>query len=492
MGLSDMVNWEVYADMVAAAGGVLEICMTGCLFWRFAKPFLPGNKRTEMVGVTYALVMLVLKFCPLEMDNKICGGIGVLSVFIVMYWIDRRNTKQKLFLALTFYLLEWIAWGVILGPWSSVYHMLVMRPFIAERDALQFVLWVIMEIVFVAMNVSVKAFLIWVLHQNYRYKRENMTKGEFVLLLAPSMSVMAGYWIISYFVNIYRTDLGQDMEDVHGEYIWFRALYMAISFAALLTVIISYRHIKDGQRREKEDAVLSRQREDMKRHMEEVERLYGDIRSLKHDMANHVMVLESLYGSGIKEREEGGEAEEADRWKESAHESLKGVNRSAEAGKYMAQLRARVEEITFEIRSGNPVTDVILMEKYKEAEKKGIAFQYEFHYPEKAGVEAFDVSIILNNALNNAMEAAEECEDAFVSVRSYQTRNAWMIEVKNSAAGWRDMDEESGLPITTKKEAGHGFGIASIKKAAKKYHGDIDIMQDGREFVLSVMLMKQG
>ncbi len=486
------MNWEFYGDVVMYAGGVLENCISGILFWRFVKPFLRSEKQTWMVGITYALVMLALRFYPYEVDNKICYGIGVTAVFLVMYWLDRRNPEQKVFLAVTFYLLEWIAWGVILGPWDMMYHVIVMRSPFIEFAFRQWALWLVMEILFVSMDISAKGLLIKVIHRAYHYKQENMTKREFALLLAPSMSVVAGYWISSYFCNIYEMDSGQYMYDIHQEYIWFRALYMAVSFAALLTVIISYQHIKDGQRKEKEEAILSRQMEDMKRHLNEVERLYVDIRSLKHDMANHVMVLESIYGQArVEEEDEKGEfIGKSGGVKDGGSSKIgESVGKSEIAGKYMAQLKKHVEKTILEISSGNPITDVILREKCDEAAEKGISFCCEFHYPAQTKVDAFDVSIILNNALNNAMEAAGECENPFVLVKSYQMRNAWMIEIRNSMMGLRAIDEESGLPKTAKKGAGHGFGLVSIQKVAQRYNGDIDISQEGREFVLSVMLM---
>ena len=77
------------------------------------------------------------------------------------------------------------------------------------------------------------------------------------------------------------------------------------------------------------------------------------------------------------------------------------------------------------------MTDVILAEKRKEAQERGIGFICDFHYPEKTGINAFDVSIILNNALDNAMEAAEGCERPFIDIKSWRQRNVYMIEVRN-------------------------------------------------------------
>lgn len=64
-----------------------------------------------------------------------------------------------------------------------------------------------------------------------------------------------------------------------------------------------------------------------------------------------------------------------------------------------------------------------------------------------------------------------------------------MIEVKNSMAGKRRIEAESGLPVTTKERAGHGFGLVNIRKVAQKYYGDIAIEQEEGSFRLVIMLM---
>ena len=48
---------------------------------------------------------------------------------------------------------------------------------------------------------------------------------------------------------------------------------------------------------------------------------------------------------------------------------------------------------------------MILLEKKKEAGMRGIRFECDFRYPENTKLDAFDVSVILYNALNNCMES---------------------------------------------------------------------------------------
>ena len=67
-----------------------------------------------------------------------------------------------------------------------------------------------------------------------------------------------------------------------------------------------------------------------------------------------------------------------------------------------------------------------------------------------------------------------------------------MLEVTNCISKRVEIDLETGLPETTKKDANnHGFGLANIRKVALKYYGDIDINQQENEFRLTVMLMAE-
>ena len=64
-----------------------------------------------------------------------------------------------------------------------------------------------------------------------------------------------------------------------------------------------------------------------------------------------------------------------------------------------------------------------------------------------------------------------------------------MIEVRNSFTGKLVTDKDSGLPESAKGGNGHGFGLKNMRKVAGRYHGDIDVRQEGNGFVLTVMMM---
>lgn len=65
-----------------------------------------------------------------------------------------------------------------------------------------------------------------------------------------------------------------------------------------------------------------------------------------------------------------------------------------------------------------------------------------------------------------------------------------MIEFRNNFNGKLIFSEKDRLPVTSKEDQKeHGYGLSSIRKVARKYFGDMEIEQNGKEFLLYVMLM---
>ena len=146
-----------------------------------------------------------------------------------------------------------------------------------------------------------------------------------------------------------------------------------------------------------------------------------------------------------------------------------------------------MKELTPEIRTGNPVTDMILLEKKKEAGMRGIRFECDFRYPENTKLDAFDVSVILYNALNNCMESVNG-EKPYIRIQSFRKNSIFMLIISNSFEGRLLTNPADGLPYTTKKGGGHGIGLKNMLRVAKKYMGDLSFEQNGNEVIVGIML----
>ncbi len=453
-----MYNMETYWATANYTIAILGIIIFGWLFYKFVKPFM--KEKAFYVGISYSVIMLILYCVPWEITYPYLWS--VFAACVAMCLLERRNIKQKILLATVMYLFRWMVYGVTLLLRDIMFALFINTPYMLMHPVAQWVTYVIVELIYYSVAIAIMYLVIKLFHKVYVNKKEDISGKELILLFATLLTVMIGYFTFNYFSNVYLKDMEVYIWNVHPGYTFLRVIYQIVSFAAILIAIVTYQKIKEKQREEKVNILLAEQIENTKQHIGEVERLYGDIRALKHDMGNHISVLENLLMK----------------------------NETQEVEKYLSELKATWNESVGEIKTGNPVTDVILMQKKKEAEEKGIVFECNFFYPADTNINAFDVSVILNNAIENAFEGAVGCESPHIFISAYRKKNAYVVEVKNSICKSVDIEDETGLPETTKADKGsHGFGLVNIRRVAQKYYGDIDINQDEKSFTLTVMLM---
>ena len=453
-----MNNMELYWAIISHATAIINIVVNGWLFYRFVKPFM--KEKAYYVGISYLVAMLVWYCVPQEITYPYLGGIIIAC--IVMCLVERRNIKQKVFLATCMYLLRWVVYGVTLVFRDIMFALFINIPYMHSHPIQQVIVYGIVETVFYSIAIAAMYLVIKLIHKVYANKRDDISGKELVLLFATLLTVMMGYFTFTFTSNVYLKDMQAYIWNEHPGYTFLRVVYQLVSFAAILIAIVVYQKIKEKQREEKVNVLLTEQIENTKQHISEVEKLYGDIRALKHDMGNHICVLENLFAK----------------------------NETEEFEKYLNELKTTYSVSAEGIKTGNPVTDVILTQKQQEAEEKGIAFDCKFVYPSDTKINAFDVSVILNNAITNAFEGVEGYANPYVTISAYRKKNAYILEVSNCICKSVEIDSETGLPVTSKKDKeSHGYGLANIQKVAQKYYGDIDISQDDNSFTLTVMLM---
>ena len=211
--------------------------------------------------------------------------------------------------------------------------------------------------------------------------------------------------------------------------------------------------------------MLEKQMEGTRLHMEEMGEMYEKMRSMRHEMGNHIAVLGALIENGDKE----------------------------EALNYVRKWKGSFEETGTPVKTGNAVTDIVLSQFQLRFDKAGIPFESGFVYPADLKIDPFDLSIILSDALQNAYEASEDLEKPKVSIKTVIRSNTYLINVRNRTASGSLAELENGIPISTKKEDGHGYGLKNIRSIAQKYNGDIEIRQDKEDgvpvFILNIMML---
>lgn len=445
--------------MVTSKISVIALLMiTGIYFGKFVCPYIKKKKGAVAVSIVYITIMLVLYMIPPQIDNFSAYLIGVIAAFLVMYVEDRRNIYQKIFLAITFFSIRWLTVAMAARLDDLVTKALVFRNMSAEKVWLQYGLYVGTRVLDIVLCIAFIAVAIGLINKAYIYKKDEMSVKEMVMLIIPSLVGVTGYGILQYYLMIYERDTGKNLIDTYGFYGALSFLHYLISIVAILVVIVMFQNWKEMQEEQRGQELVLNQISDMKKHIEEVEKLYRDIRSMRHDMGNHIQTLEHLV----------------------AH------NNMDDAAEYLEHLKNEWDEVSLEIKTGSPVIDVILMEKLREAKERQIRFLSDFHYPQNTKLNAFDLSVIMNNALNNCMENVSG-DDPYISISSFRKNSIFMITIKNSFGGQLNFGD-SDLPETTKSGMEHGMGLNNIRRVARMYMGDISLEQGNEEVILSIMM----
>ena len=213
--------------------------------------------------------------------------------------------------------------------------------------------------------------------------------------------------------------------------------------------------------------VERRQVQAIRARIQEAEQFYSRIRRIRHETRGHLNNIKGMLHNG----------------------------EYACAEDYILRMDESMGGFELTLRTGNPVTDVIVNDKRQQCEDQGIPFRTDFHYPDSGSFDAFDVGIVLQNLLQNALEACEKVSEGkrFISLAGRRKGRFLLIEVKNSFAGdlvWG----ADGLPVTDKKTdvSMHGIGLSSVRRIAEKYMGEMEICPENQVFRVTVMVQEKS
>lgn len=156
-------------------------------------------------------------------------------------------------------------------------------------------------------------------------------------------------------------------------------------------------------------------------------------------------------------------------------------------------VQASVRELTNQIReyeayqhTGNEFLDIIIRDKAKKAREKKIDFSAAISFESGSFIELLDISTIFGNALDNAIEASEKLPEELrlVTIKANRTHELLLITVTNNA-----LSDTVSTERTSKADRFvHGFGLPNIKKAVQKYGGQCSTKSESGTFTLTIMI----
>lgn len=199
--------------------------------------------------------------------------------------------------------------------------------------------------------------------------------------------------------------------------------------------------------------------------LQDVKENEESVRRMRHDLTNHLAIIQGLCDEGNYN----------------------------EVKKYTGRLRHDVSlpgtmtQSGTSILSGNSIADLILRNKMKLCEEKNIKFDFDGLLDRLIDMDAPDLCGLLANAYDNAIEASETTEDAWIRTKIHTTRNFVVIQITNPIAN--EVTIRNGKLSTTKKDkSSHGYGTEIMKRVALKYHGNCTFSGTKEDFTVKITL----
>ena len=180
------------------------------------------------------------------------------------------------------------------------------------------------------------------------------------------------------------------------------------------------------------------------------------VRQIYHDMKNHLLVLQSQ------------------------SENSPVLHQAAQT------LQDQLQAYESYQHTGNEYLDAIIRDKARLAREKSIDFTSVIHFESGHFLDPLDISTLFGNALDNAIEACMQLQEAqrLVTVKTSRVRDMLLVLVENTMSSslvWNGR--------TTKEDPFlHGFGLANIQRTVEKYGGHCLTYGKDGIFTLKILL----
>jgi len=208
-------------------------------------------------------------------------------------------------------------------------------------------------------------------------------------------------------------------------------------------------------------AELAAETELMQKQDGEIRTLYQNVRKLKHDIKNHLMVI----ASWLNEKE------------------------YQKARQYTSEILDKFNSMHSYVETGNSLMNYIINEKFQYARAQGILIKAEIENLEFQRMKSIDFSAVLSNMLDNAIEASEretgiirEIQVVIRRCKGYDT-----IGIKNKIAE-SILEQNPELKSVKSEKSLHGLGISQIKSIIDSYQGMYDFYEENNFFCAKVFI----
>lgn len=402
-------------------------------------------------GLVYFLIQIVV-FEILDAKLPISDVVGIIlntCVLLLMQLLCfKKNIQKQLFIVFSFVAgKESIKYIVSVfniaftGLWNKTFDILLVKS--VSNTLSRLYRWThISAVVIAVICVLFYAFLLYIylilIGRKFVNKDYLLQIQENIFLILPCIAALC----ISVTIKMMIISVENGMtviiyNTVPVTKFWIPVICV-LQLSTIVASVILFQKLVQYNEETRKRAILENQVRQMQKEIVEIQDIYTDMRGLRHDMRSHLANISLLVKNTVGSMNE-------------------------ELESYIGKMEETVKK-------------------------------FDFAYPPKLMIDVYDIAVILNNALENAIEACCKAEgEKQIKLRSYVKGSLFFLEIENDFGEEIIIEKESGLPVSSKGTGKlHGIGISNIQRCAKKYMGDIDIVIsdiDGRKkFSLTVMM----
>lgn len=437
--------------------------------------------KIETLCIYFAMSMLVWEYVDKQLGKKKLGAYGwetkaiktfqIISLTLLTYGIS--ETMSIPYVRFIVWFIYIYAWTIVANKGTIMIKMFVVITvllIVGVGDIIGSIMVLknnntmnvavlketgIIKLLALLIGVLVMGVIINVIIRYKNYKVDKLTKTDNIILVLPGIVNIITLFIILQDDMLNCLTYGNNMRIIMG-------LIMNITVLGTVDIYL-FEKLLQGVTKKKENDVMRQQMDLQYEYYLSTQKTYQESRKLWHDMKNHLMCVDNLIREGEYE----------------------------DAVQYLQDVRGLAEELSYSVKTGNNILDIIINSKVLECKKNDIDMSIKVNFPESINMEFIDICTIYGNALDNAIEACKVMENKAtkkrIAIKTTLVNSFLVIKITNTFSG--QIKKEREKIVTTKQDKNcHGIGLKNICYAVDKYEGELKIDYTDTEFSLTIIV----
>lgn len=406
-----------------------------------------GMKKEYVFWMKHILFFILLSISDLlgtfVFSNENFLVLSCLSIEIIFAVIFLKgNCFEKIFMSITSYMLVYCINFPILALISKISNLEISE-FMVSQDISRIVCLFITKMLYFA----AVQFILWMRKKEKHYFNLN----EWIIIISVFLiTLLIGLAMYIIMIN-----------DKISDYIYLASTLLLSLLDVIIFIFMRNMNVSSQKEREKE--LLHIQLAQQKDEMRKLEQQYQEISILRHDFRNSIDCMARMIQQ----------------------------NKQEDALHYAEQLKKRkIGKLQTHIECSSSVINAVINSKFSDAQVNGIETSFKMVVQIPKNLE-FDISIILSNLLDNAIEACCKNEISSQIILAVSKFGAYyQLLIKNTIEN-SILKNNKQLKTFKLEKNKHGLGLKSIRDIVEKRQGMLDIYEENGEFCVSVLL-KEG